>query len=97
MCKITKDKLILVVYVNIGDVNMGNTPETLNEIMTNLRKQCDETVELLCVPIRHKDTYIEAINPKRLSDEEIDDIEEKVQNFKKVLEESIENIKKNNV
>ena len=86
-----KDRLILVFYVDVSNMDAADVPEFLSESVGDFfRDVFDDTVKVLWIPI-HGETHVEAINPKLISQEEWDN------KYSKVIEEAeklIEEFKK---
>lgn len=80
-----KDKIILVSYVNISnidDVDVAPYMDRLTQLMT-----FDDSVLRLFIPVRESETRVECINPKRISDEEYVKVSEFVEDAQKKLDE----------
>ena len=88
-----KDKLIIVSYVNVGDLATDrDIAQELHEISEILHELFDYSVKLLIVPIRKGESRVECINPKLLTEAEYKDTREKVEKidveFKKWLKKN---------
>lgn len=73
-----KDKIILVVYVNISYIDIADVAEYMHKITDAIT--FDDSVLRLFIPIRDSETRIECINPKRIFDEEYVKTSELVEN-----------------
>lgn len=62
------DKLIIVAYVHIEDVD--DAYAVLDVTKTRLMKQFDDSVKVFVIPTKESETYLEALNPKFVSDED---------------------------
>ena len=67
------EKLFIVMYVNVRNIDMEDVPEYLHEVKNAL--YYDETVNTIVVPIRDGDTRIECINPALLTDDKYKEVE----------------------
>lgn len=78
-----KDKLYIVVYIGIKDIDDSDVPAYINEITTHITSDFDDSVKFLIIPTRHKDTHIEFVNSgellKRIEPEEAKSLIEKLQ------------------
>ena len=86
-----KDKIILVVYVNISYIDIADVAEYMYKITDAIT--FDDSVLRLFIPIRDSETRIECINPKRISDEEYIKVSELVENAQNMLNEFLNNTK----
>lgn len=86
-----KDKIILVVYVNISYIDIADVAEYMHKITDTIT--FDDSVLRLFIPIRDSETRIECINPKRISDEEYIRVSELVENAQNMLNEFLNNTK----
>jgi len=66
----SKDKLILVAYVNIGNIHPEDVNQFLGSASEALKKGIDDTVTLYILPVKHGENRLECINPKLVSEEE---------------------------
>ena len=86
-----KDKLFLVIYVNIDNIHMGDVSEYL---MAFARQTTfDETVMRLIVPVRDQETRVECINPVLLTEEQYKEVEEKIKTLQEKVEEALKTLK----
>ena len=66
----TKDKLILVAYINIGFIHIEDVSSYLEQSAKILRDGTDDSVLLYIIPVRGHESRLECINPKLVSEEE---------------------------
>ena len=85
-----KDKLFLVLYLNVGNIHIVDVPAYVENTAKALKM--DESVMTLIVPVR-EESRVECINPVLLTDEQYKDVEEKIEKFKKEVEEAINALK----
>lgn len=85
-----KDKLFLVCYLNIGNIQA----EYVNEYMYSFAETFtyDDSIERLIIPIREGETRVECINPVLLTDEQYKEVDEKVKNLKKEVETALKTL-----
>lgn len=82
-----KDKLFLVIYVNIDNIHMSDVSEYL---MAFARQTTfDETVMRIIVPVRDQETRVECINPVLLTEEQYKEVEEKIKTLQEKVEEAL--------
>lgn len=81
-----KDKLILVFYVGVEGLSMTRTSEMVRDARYHFESLKDESVEFIFVPdFKTRSCRVEAINPKRISDEEYEKVSEIVEDYKNRL------------
>ena len=81
-----KDKLIIVVYIGVEDCNKARANERLVEVRNHFESMRDESVEFIFVPdFETCSCRVDAINPKRISDEEYEKVSEIVEDYKNRL------------
>jgi len=62
------EKIILVHYINIGDMN-NDISKTMEQVIEKLTPKEDDIISYF-IPIRKGETRIECINPKLVSEED---------------------------
>lgn len=82
-----KDKLFLVIYLNIASIPSADVVEYINKAAEVLK--FDDSVQRLIVPVRGEETKIECINPVLLTEDQYKDVEEKINTLKEVVEEKL--------
>ena len=66
-----QDKLILVYYISIGNVDMDDVEEFMNRVMEKISaNSVSEDTEILAIPI-YGETKVECINPKYITDTDL--------------------------
>ena len=85
-----KDKLFLVIYLNITDILSEDVVEYINKVAEVTK--FDDSVRLLIVPVRGEETKIECINPALLTEEQYKDVEEKINILKQEVEEKLKTL-----
>lgn len=85
-----KDKIILVCYIDVSEIDDSYTLEYLNSFSESLI--FDESVLKLIIP-NNEETRIECINPKLISDDEYAKVSELVANAQYMLNEFLNNTK----
>ena len=87
-----KDKLFLVIYVNIDNIHMSDVSAYLEAFAR--QTTFDETVMRLIVPVRDQETRVECINPVLLTEEQYKETEEKIKTLQEKVEEALTTLKK---
>lgn len=85
-----KDKLFLVCYLNIGSIPAEDVSEYLHnfaEVFTY-----DESIVKIIVPTREGESRVECINPVLLTDEQYEEVEEKVKNLEQEVETALKSL-----
>jgi hypothetical protein len=85
-----KDKLFLVIYLNIASIPSQDVVEYINKVTEVIK--FDDSVLRLIVPVRGEETKIECINPVLLTEEQYKDAEEKINTLKQVVEEKLKTL-----
>lgn len=85
-----KDKLFLVIYLNIASIPSEDVIEYINKVTEVIK--FDDSVQRLIVPVRGEETKIECINPVLLTEEQYKDAEEKINTLKQVVEEKLKTL-----
>lgn len=82
-----KDKIFLVVYLNVGTIPDSDVDECVGKITETLK--FDDSVHLFIVPTRNEDTRFECINPVLLDEKQYKSVEKKIKGLKKTVEEKL--------
>lgn len=88
-----KDKLFLVIYLNITGIHSADVVEYINEVTEVVK--FDDSVQRLIVPVRGEETKIECINPVLLTDEQYEEARKKIESLTEKVEEAIKMLKEN--
>jgi len=64
-----KDKIILVHYINVGNIDECDIEEFITKISKGLKPESDDDALFYFIPVRLGDSRVECINPKVVSDE----------------------------
>ena len=81
-----KDKIIIVVYV--GAYNVKQIPSLIENVRNGIISYFDESVKLVFVPTRENyDIKFECINPVLLNEEQYKNVEKKIEQLDKIVEE----------
>ena len=71
-----KNKLFIVVYQNIGSIYDSDVPYFMDEIKRTMSKSLDDSVILLIVPVRNKETHIEFFNIENVKTKTLEEVKE---------------------
>lgn len=74
-----KEKLFLVIYLNIGSVPSIDVSAYLKDFSRSLTY--DESIERLIIPTRDGETRVECINPVLLNEEQYAEVEKKIESL----------------
>jgi hypothetical protein len=85
-----KDKLFLVIYLNIANIPSQDVVEYINKVAEVTK--FDDSVQRLIVPVRGEETKIECINPVLLTEDQYKDVEDKINTLKQVVEEKLKTL-----
>lgn len=75
-----KDKLWIICYLNISNIDDSDVPKFIHEI----KHDCltfDESVKVIIVPSRNTETYFEFYNMSKIEPSTLDELNEKLKNF----------------
>lgn len=70
MEKLVEEKIILIFYINVGNVDDIDVSTYINEIADNFKPNKGDEMIHYYIPIRDGETRVECINPKLVSDED---------------------------
>ncbi len=65
------DKLILVFYIDVGNISPSEVAEYIEGIRDNTRVGDINEVVQFYIPVRDQETRVECINPKFVTDEDM--------------------------
>jgi hypothetical protein len=65
-----KDKIILVHYIHIGNLEGGDVGEYMNDIIKKFSYKDEDNIFSYWIPVKDGDTRVECINPKLVSEED---------------------------
>ena len=77
-----KNKLFIVVYQNIGSIDDSDVPYYMNEIKYTMGELLDDSVILLIVPVRNKETHIEFFNIENVKTKTLEEVKELINSLK---------------
>ena len=85
-----KDKLFLVIYLNIASIPSEDVLEYINKVTKVI--EFDDSVQRLIVPVRGEETKIECINPVLLTEEQYKEVEEKINSLEQEVKEKLKTL-----
>ena len=91
-----KDKIFLVLYVDVSRIPIEDTYEYLSTVTDAFERIKDESVQMAILPVREQETRLECINPVLLNEEQYAQVQEKLNDFQKVFDELMEQVKEKN-
>jgi hypothetical protein len=80
-----KDKLIIVIYVNIAPIDSAYVSELLFKIAK--ATMFDESIVRLVIPVREGETRVECINPQLITEDKYKEVEETIEKLKEKLKD----------
>jgi hypothetical protein len=87
------DKLVLVYYVNIGNIDDSDVEPYLNRVKDMLT---DTNMVQYFIPVRDQETKIECINPKLVNEEEYQDVLNVLERQRLSYNNHLESLKREN-
>ncbi|MCK9447194.1 hypothetical protein M0Q50_10110 [bacterium] len=88
------EQLILVFYINIDNMSTQRAMEYLQDIQENVKNKPEGSIQYI-IPVKDQETKIECINPKIVTEEQYNEILEKLNSIEYLssLPEEIKMIK----
>lgn len=81
-----KEKLYIIAYVNIANIDIKDVSSHINEITKYLTAGFDDSVKFFVIPIRSGESNIQFFNINMLKDLEPDNIETLIEKLKTLKE-----------
>ena len=75
-----KDKLWIICYLNISNIDDSDVPNFIQETKDSCLN-FDESVKVIIVPSRNTETYFEFYNMSKIEPSTLDELNEKLKNF----------------
>jgi 5-bromo-4-chloroindolyl phosphate hydrolysis protein len=88
--------LILVFYINVGNMSYSDVSNFMEKFIKQIKSDIKEYITHYIIPIREGDTRLECLNPIRISDDDYQKIQEKLENTKKELDKILKESKNEN-
>ncbi len=92
--KSIKDKIILVSYIGVGNLDETEVPDFLNQVADEMTPKDDDSVVCYFIPTRDIECRLECINPVLVSEEKYVEVEKKLSELHEKMTEAIENFSK---
>lgn len=86
------EKLILVYYVAIDDMNSKDIDDYLRSLGEDFRN--DEIIQYI-IPIKHGESRIECLNPRLISEEDYKQAKELLERNQKIVDDLVKSFKTN--
>jgi len=87
------EQLILVHYINVGNLSMDDMKLFIEKIMHKMRPEPEEQCKSYFVPIRNGDSRVECINPKLIGEDEFKKAKDALDKAQKAFTIAITEIK----
>ncbi len=87
------DKLILVYYVDIGNLCPEDVDEYINKL---IERNKNENMVQYFVPVRDQETRIDCINPKLLPEDEYEEVREVIERQKRAYNNNLKHLRSEN-
>lgn len=84
------EKIILVHYVNVGNIPDSEVRYVMNKIMNSLTREGEGVLHYV-YPIREGETKVECLNPKLVSKEEFEYAKNILEKNQKIINKILEN------
>jgi hypothetical protein len=66
----SKEKIILIHYINVGNIDGNNVSEMMEDIVNKFSLKEEDNIISYWIPVREGETRVECINPKLVSEED---------------------------
>ena len=86
-----KDKLFIIIYVDVRNVNRADVSEYLRPIAN--ATVFDESVIRLIIPTRDSETRVECINPVLLTEEQYEETKKRIEDLAEKVKEALDTLK----
>ena len=88
---LNNEKLILVIYYNIANIDDAEIPEILQNVSKSCEFAKDDSILFFLVPVYDSETRIECINPKLVSEDEYQQAKGACEKIKEILDKQFLN------
>lgn len=88
-----KDKLFIIIYVDVRNVDRANVFEYIQPIAN--ATIFDESVFRLIIPTRDSETRVECINPVLLTEEQYEETKKRIEGLAEKVKEALDILKEN--
>jgi hypothetical protein len=66
----SKEKIILIHYINVGNIDGNNVSEMMEDVINKFSLKEEDNIISYWIPVREGETRVECINPKLVSEED---------------------------
>ena len=66
----SKEKIILIHYINVGNIDGNNVSEMMENVVNKFSPKEEDNIISYWIPVREGETRVECINPKLVSEED---------------------------
>ena len=66
----SKEKIILIHYINVGNIDGNDVSKMMEEVINKLSLKEEDNIISYWIPVREGETRVECINPKLVSEED---------------------------
>jgi hypothetical protein len=66
----SKEKIILIHYINVGNIDGNNVSEMMENVVKKFSPKEEDNIISYWIPVREGETRVECINPKLVSEED---------------------------
>ncbi len=87
-------KIILVHYINVGNMGKEDVKNYLNEISAKLIPKDNEIISYL-IPVNNSETRVECLNPKLVSDSDYKQAKELLDRNQAIVDDIVNRSKQN--
>ena len=83
------EKIILVHYINIGNMNYNDVNKFMEEITVKFSPKEDDNIISYWIPVNNGETRVECINPKLVSEEDYSEAKKVLDRNQEIVNEII--------
>jgi len=80
------EKIILVHYINIGNIDRNDISQYMNEIVKMFSPKDGDNIIAYFIPIHEGETRVECINPKLVSEEDFAEAKKVLDRNQKIVD-----------
>ena len=83
------EKIILVHYINIGNINYNDVNKLMEEITVKFSPKEEDIIICYWIPVNNGETRVECINPKLVSEEDYSEAKKVLDRNQEIVNEII--------
>jgi hypothetical protein len=85
----SKEKIILIHYINVGNIDGNNVSEMMENVVNKFSPKEEDNIISYWIPVREGETRVECINPKLVSEEDFTEAKRVLDRNQKIVNDFI--------